>query len=332
MQSVVTQWYDKPLKKLLERKLNMPHALLISGPSGSGKGQFAGILVAALLCTNSKDDGLACGHCQNCHLLASGTHPDYYSITPSTNDDGKPAKDIKVEQIRQLIVSLGKTSGLQGKKIALIDPAEKMNRNAANSLLKTLEEPTADTLLILLSAQPSRLLPTIRSRCQHIALRIPPRNVVINWLQRECPGADVAALYAAANGAPFTALNLAEGDNLVTRATLFREFCAVAMGQMDPVSSAANWLGCEPELAFQWLSSWLHDLIRLTSKVDNPVLQNIDLEKSLHELANRIDLPSLFRFNDIVQRSMVMARGNANMQLLHESLQLEWSNQCAIKS
>ena len=168
MQSVVWQWYAAPLQALLSRRQNMPHAVLLTGPEGTGKGHFAAIIANSLLCSKPSVDRFACGECQSCQLLAANTHPDFYRITLESNADGKPAKDIKVEQIRQLIQSLAQTSQLGGIKLAIIDPAERMNRNAANSLLKTLEEPTADTLLILLAAQPSRLLPTVRSRCQTI--------------------------------------------------------------------------------------------------------------------------------------------------------------------
>ncbi len=332
MQSVVLQWYATPLRALLSRRQNMPHAVLLTGPEGTGKEHFAGILATSLLCSNPSAEGFACGECQSCQLHAASTHPDFYRITLESNVDGKLAKDIKVEQIRQLIHSLSQTSQLGGRKITIIDPAERMNRNAANSLLKTLEEPTADTLLVLLAAQPSRLLPTVRSRCQRITLKPPSRELVVAWLRQQCPEHDAEALYAAADGAPFAALELATGDTLNQRQHLFKSFCAIAEGRLDPISAASDWAKSDSELVFRWLRSWVCDLIGLACQQHKSRINNTDLATALQRLTGKIDLRSLFDFRDTLLRSGTLAQGSANLQLLHESLLLEWSKQCAIKS
>jgi DNA polymerase-3 subunit delta' len=332
MQSVIRLWYESSLQALLARKGKMPHALLLAGAGGIGKEQFATILSAALLCRQPAIDNTACGTCQSCRLLAANTHPDFYRIELLSNDDDKLAKEIKVDQIRELTQSLAQTSQLGGRKIAVIDPADKMNRNSANSLLKTLEEPASDTLLLLLTTHPSRLLPTVRSRCQKLILKTPPRDVVINWLQQQYPQYNAEALYAAADGAPFAARALAESDYLGVRNNLFAGFCTVAQGLSDPVMLAGQWAKCEPELVFRWVKSWILDLIDLASGGSgHSGLQNVDLQKDLHALVSRIDLHKLFYFHDQLQSSELLAQGSANMQLLYESLLLEWSAQCAIK-
>ncbi|MBN1377601.1 MAG: DNA polymerase III subunit delta' [Gammaproteobacteria bacterium] len=332
MQSVIRQWYESSLQGLLQRKDSMPHAILLTAADGSGKEQFATILITALLCKQPSADNMACGRCQSCQLFAANTHPDFYRVELLTNDDGKLAKEIKVDQVRQLSHSLTQTSQLSGRKIALINPADKMNRNAANSLLKTLEEPTDDTVLILLSAHPSRLLPTIRSRCQKLTLKSPGRPAVIDWLRQHYPQHNAEALFAAADGAPFAALELAEKEDLETRSKLFAGFSGIAEGRQDPVTLAAQWAKCDPELAFRWLRGWIRDLISLASGQKNPALQNIDLQKDLHALVSRIDLRKLFCFYDQLQRDALLAQGSANIQLVYEALLLEWANQCAVKS
>ena len=332
MHPVIRQWYEPSLQSLLSRQENMPHAVLLTGPAGIGKQHFASILSASLLCKSPSDEHIACGQCQSCQLLTASTHPDYYPISLERNTEGKLAKDIKVEQIRQLIQALTQTSQLGGRKIAIIDPAEKMNRNAANSLLKTLEEPSADTLLILLATQPSRLLATVRSRCQKITLRSPPREQVVPWLKQQCPECNADALYAAADGAPFAALSLANGEGLSERQELFKSFCGVADGNLDPITTASVWSKCESEWVFRWLRSWIQDLISLVMQQNSSSVQNTDLQPKLQNLASRIDSRKLFNFQDFVLRSMLLAQGSANLQLLHESLLLEWSKQCAIKS
>lgn len=332
MQSVIRQWYNSDLQNLLARKSKMPHALLLTGAAGIGKEQFTGLLTAALLCKRPTEDNTACGNCRSCELLASNTHPDFYSIELPVNDDGKQAKEIKVEQIRQLTQSLAQTSQLGGSKIAVINPADKMNRNAANSLLKTLEEPSADTLLVLLTAYPSRLLPTVRSRCQRLALKVPGRSVIIDWLKQQFPQCDAEALYAAADGAPFAAQTLAGGDYLDLRRSLFTGFCSVAQGRDDPLALAGEWTKTEPDLVFRWLKSWITDLIHLAGDSRPDSIQNSDLQKDLHALISRIDLHKLFYFYDHLQSSELLALGSANMQLVYESLLLEWSAQSAPKT
>ena len=332
MHTGVSEWYATALQDLLARKDKLPHALLLTGAQGIGKQQFVDTMAAALLCRQSSTataDSTACGQCQSCQLFKAGTHPDLYRISLPLNEDGKPAKEIKVDQIRRLAQALAQTSQFGGNKIAIIDPADKMNRNAANSLLKTLEEPGADTVLILITAYPQRLLPTVRSRCQKLQLKTPGRATVINWLRQQFPDRNPEQLYAAAGGTPFAALNLVESNALEVRNTLFSDFRDVALKHKNPLNSAADWTRCEPDLAFRWLRSWLQDIVALASGTENHELLNTDLQKDLHVLASRIDLPRLYQFYDRLQQSEFFAQGSANRQLLFESLLLEWSQHCS---
>ncbi len=217
----------------------LPHALLLSGPAGSGKGDLARLMVAALLCQqpeNSEDSGeysglsvsasasgsgagagdVACGNCQSCRLLAGGAHPDYRRISFElrANSD-KFRTEIIVDQIRELISTLVLTRSFSPYKVALISPAEAMNRSAANALLKTLEEPVGATVLILLSHQPARLAPTIRSRCHGMPAGLPTRDVGIKWLMAQ-GGVDeklAASSLVAASGSPLVGLKLLQEGN-----------------------------------------------------------------------------------------------------------------------
>ena len=151
-------------KYLLSRrdKNNLPHSLLITGEHGVGKRSFALALAELLLC--SKKGVAACGQCRSCKLFQTENHPDFKFIKPEAR-----GKIIKIEQIRDVINMLNKKSHQNGRQIIIISPAQAMNSSASNSLLKTLEEPRGDVILMLLTDQPSSLLPTIRSRCQRIA-------------------------------------------------------------------------------------------------------------------------------------------------------------------
>ncbi len=147
------------------------HALLVSGPRGLGKVDLALREAAALLCLSGERP--ACGRCRSCQLMAGGAHPDFRQVTFEVNDKGQLRSVIAVDQIRDLIASLQLTNSLSALKVAVIHPAEAMNRNAANALLKTLEEPAGDLVLMLVASDDARLPATVRSRCQVIGVRQP---------------------------------------------------------------------------------------------------------------------------------------------------------------
>ncbi len=180
------------------------HALMVAGPAGTGKKAMADAMVAKLLCTelSSELNSAACGQCRSCKLLVGGAHPDRFDIQPEEDSEV-----IKVDQIRALISSLDLTTSISNRKVACIHPAETMNIAAANALLKSLEEPAGDTVLILVCHDMSRLPVTIISRCQTISVRQPDRETAINWLTTTtaASAADSSIALEAAGGSPLRA-------------------------------------------------------------------------------------------------------------------------------
>ena len=166
MSSVLLPWQQQQWHYVNQRiaQKHLAHAMLLTGKTGLGKRLFARYLAQALLCSNTGTDHMPCGNCRNCQLYEVGNHPDYLFIEPE--DHKKP---IRIDQIRTVVEFLEHTSQSRRYKIVLIDPAERMNLNAANSLLKTLEEPPGASMLLLLTSAPSQLPITIRSRCQQLA-------------------------------------------------------------------------------------------------------------------------------------------------------------------
>ncbi len=166
----------------------LPHAILVELRTSVDSRSFGWFLASALLC-QSLDSEHPCGHCQSCQLMISNNYPDFTFSTLTENEKThKLNKDIKIEQIRRLIHQFSLTNNLQSGKIALIYPAEKLNQSSANSLLKTLEEPSADSTLILLTHNAGRLPVTIRSRCQKWVIKNPPMDEASKWLaQKEMP-------------------------------------------------------------------------------------------------------------------------------------------------
>ncbi|HRG16151.1 MAG TPA: DNA polymerase III subunit delta' [Pseudomonadota bacterium] len=190
-----------------------PHALLIAGASGLGKRDLVAALVARLLCPTPRAGGFACGRCRGCQLRTAGTHPDRLQVTLEARDDGKLRTEITIDQIRALGQRFASKPSFGGWQVVSIDPADRMNVAAANALLKTLEEPAANTALILVADEPARLPATIRSRCQRIDLRPPEAETARAWLiaQGAVPvSADEALLLA--DGNPGAAKAMLDAD------------------------------------------------------------------------------------------------------------------------
>jgi len=210
--------------------------------------------------------------------------------------------------------------------VVIIQPAEAMNRFAANSLLKTLEEPTPDALLILVTSKPSMLLPTIRSRCQRVVFPRPDTTTGLAWLTEHTPsGTDVATLLALADGAPLEALELFETGSLEARNTLADQWLQVISGRGDPLKCAANWSQLGLVRAINWLSSWTMDLIRLKSGAAPDVITNSDLRPQLQNLAQQLDLRRLFGQLEQLTEYSRMVGGNLNVQLALEDVMISWS-------
>jgi len=159
----------------------LPHALSLIGPSFIGKQNFAVSFANFILCSSPLKKA-PCGKCKSCYLSRSGNHPDCVIIKPESK-----RKNINVDSIRVLETFFSQTSQQGGWKIVIISPAESMNTNAANALLKTLEEPKEKTLIMLVCHDSSRLLITIKSRCQKLIFPVPDRSKVKFWLEKKLP-------------------------------------------------------------------------------------------------------------------------------------------------
>ncbi len=307
-----TQW---ELIMQSKRANRMPHALLCSGPEGLGKQIFARRLAQALLCNTPVSDRSSCGVCQGCRLFIAGSHPDYLPIEPSQG-----SKVIKVDQIRELSAFLNHTSRFGGYKIVLLRPADGMNINAANSLLKTLEEPTAGSLLLLVSAVASRLPATVRSRCQTLVFQQPAIDQAIAWLRpRIGDHADPVLLLSLAGGAPLIAQSFAESERLARRRALFTCYSEVLLAKTDPVRAAELWVKDGLAENLSWLIGWCMDMIRLKIVASPPRLLNPDLRSALRQLAGGLSAQTLFRQLDAAIRLHELSITQVNPQLMIEA-------------
>lgn len=332
-------WHRAPWQEITNRlRANkLPHALLLSGPAGLGKSLFAETLAHTILCQQSRqamaqwdlDSGFPapCGQCHSCQLIQAGNHPDILIVSPESK-----GKSINVDQVRNIAHFLSLKSHSSLHQVVLLEPAENMNHFAANSLLKTLEEPTANCVLLLISHKPSLLLPTIRSRCQNLNFTAPEKNGLFKWLrQREAWSEDqLESLMFISNGAPLHALEYGHTGTLQRANEVLADFQALATRKQEPVSIAKKWVDMEIPLIYQWLISWVGAMIRLKScsrlPDNNPVVV-----AQLQNLADQVNLDDLFAYFDKVMECYNLLNTQANSQLLLEDCLIFWRriNNCS---
>ncbi|MBP7981598.1 MAG: DNA polymerase III subunit delta' [Arenimonas sp.] len=223
------------------------HAQLITGPAKLGKHDLAERLAKRLLCQESDGGMPACGHCLSCQRFASGTHGDYRSITLELNEKtGKLRTEITVDQIRAFNDWLSLTSQLGGGQVAIIRNAHELNRNAANALLKTLEEPLENRYVLIVTDKPYRLPATIHSRCQRVVLHVPDTGTGLQWLADQGVTPENAALALdLANGNPGIAKELLDTGSLVLFAKVREQLLACMKGHIGASELAKLWLADE---------------------------------------------------------------------------------------
>lgn len=232
------------------------HAVLLAGPAGTGKSDLATAFMAALLCLENRYP--ACGACRSCRLLRSGSHPEGHVVTfePHPVKKDELRTEIVVDQVRRLTAALQLTNTVSRRKAALLAPAEALNVAAANALLKTLEEPPGDAVLLLVTHQPSRLPATIRSRCQALNVRLPDRDQALAWLAGAVGGEPDAAAVAleAAAGSPLLARRMLLENSTGTYAALAATLESLRRGDREPGAAMGALAEVEPAQLWIWLS------------------------------------------------------------------------------
>lgn len=272
----VISLYGDAWGRLQDWRQRLPHALLLTGPRGLGKGELTQAFVASLLCEQVQSDGQACGACLACRWFDQGNHPDFRILQPESQkmlEEGEGGADkpkrggqqITIDQVRELDDFFSVGTHRHGLRIIVVNPAETLNRNAANAILKVLEEPPPDTLFLLISSEPMRLLPTLRSRCQVLPITLPPAAVAQQALQ-EAGVENPDVWLALAGGAPGLARTLAGKNGMDWLSELIQalssggklEVIATATA-LDKSLKAVKGENPLPQLV-DWSQKWMVDL------------------------------------------------------------------------
>ncbi len=301
-------WLDPVREEFRKRLLGdrLAHAFLLSGQTGTGKQGLAMEMAAAILCLENSLP--ACGSCRSCQLLVSGAHPDFRILSFALTNKGKLRSEIVIDQIRELISFLQLTTTISEKKAALVHPAEAMNKHAANALLKTLEEPPGDAVIILLSHDPSRLAVTITSRCQKLQVRSPDTDTALAWLLESGAYGEAEARSAlkAAAGSPIRARDmLSEGGQDYYR-LVSETLESIRKGRCAPASAMSALGDVEPDRLWTWLSLSAADRFR-------------------HNMDNHTVTISLSQLQNMADRNRALLSSPVRRDLLLQDWLIQWA-------
>ena len=304
------------MRRLLSRG-KLPHALLLAGPEGIGKRLLGRVLAAAVLCPHQAE-GAPCGCCPSCQAMASAAHPDYYELEPEVR--GKGTKLIRIESIREITELAARYPVMSDRRVILLDEVDLMNEPAANSLLKTLEEPPGEVTFVLVTSARSALLDTIISRCMPVSFGLLGREEIASFLERKGVAAGQAQdLAALADGSLGKALQLMAREGLAQRDNALRFLEGLPELSMDTVWREAEKMGAwkREELA-EWLSCFnmsLRDMLVLYEDGGSQLIYQEDCRERLASLLPRFPEGKIFALLSCVREMQKRLGTNVNLRL-----------------
>lgn len=329
MENLTHPWIAPILDKMPRAAEALPRALLLAGRPGLGKRATALFLAQSLLCEAERETLKACGTCVSCRLFQVGNHPDLRMFEVGQEEDDpassatdeepgtskKASRQISVERVRTLVDFVTITSHRGGAKVILIAPAEAMHPSAANAILKILEEPPGDTYFLLVSHQPERLLPTIRSRCFHLAFALPDPGHALDWLKEQ--GIERGELALAQGGyAPLAAIDRARDETFWSQRKALLD--TLAASGFDPLHAANCAEDIDGAVVSTLLSQWAYDIAALKS--GGKVRYHLDYTTSIQKIAGTVSAGALMIWYDSVIQYGRVAQHPLNKRLAMESL------------
>ncbi|MCP5245178.1 MAG: DNA polymerase III subunit delta' [Burkholderiales bacterium] len=340
-------WQQQIWQKLMHNRAFRGHALLLKGKKGIGKFTFARLMAKSLLCLNPGAGNTACENCASCSWFEQRTHPDFRVLLPealsealnvqtssvdhSLHETGdqqaaanktakKPGQQIGIDQIRKLNELVYLSGHQHGYKIVLIYPAETMNTAAASALLKKLEEPPENTLFILVSHQPQRLLPTIRSRCQQIAMPVPDTATASQWLEQQLQQTgcsepkDGLMLLALSGFSPLSALSFQ--DKILQHRKFIEEISTPQ--RFDPLTMAEMVQNQDLAVTVDWLQKWCYDLVCFHAA--GKVRYHAHLETRIQRICGQLNRQACMAYLRFLNTRQPLSRHPVNARLFLEEI------------
>lgn len=306
----------KILKKSLQRN-RIPNSLLFYGPEGVGKRDIAIVLAKAMNCLKNKDD--ACEVCASCRAIENGNFPDVMVISPEKNI-------LKIEQMRAMKQTAYLRPMVGRKRIFVIDQAEKMNEESANSVLKILEEPPAFTHIILITHNPYLILPTIKSRCQDLSFsQISKQDIEKVLVERGQDEEKARIISLLVRGNLKQAMNLDWDEVQLLREKAWQLFNVVLRGNgvspfvKDYAFRRRESIEAEFVQVLEILSSFCRDLLLIKSSEKKNLLLNPDYENGLRDVETLISLGQALEFLVKIDSALYALEKNVNVNLLVSS-------------
>ena len=314
---MIYPWHESAWRQLAAQWGNRPNAWLLTGRRDTGKTAFARHLAQALLCEQPQVEHQPCGNCPSCHLFAQGSHPDYYELAPELPAEGESARkllQIKIDAVRAVLSPLLQSSVRGGLRVALVQPAETMNTQAANALLKMLEEPPASVVFLLVTHNKDRLLPTIKSRCRPFLLPDPSAEEALGYLKTQnTPQAE--ALLAFHSGAPLFA---AEPEQDTMREELCQLLAKPRLLAMLDYAAAFDKQKWPLAVFLDWLHKWLADIALAQQNL--PPLYYPQHQAAIFQVASRTRGAALFQLVHTLNRLSPYGRHTLSVRMQVENL------------
>jgi DNA polymerase-3 subunit delta' len=312
MSTAPPAWFEKPRREIAAAFASgrLAHGLLIHEDPGAGGLDFARWIAQLVNCR--EPTRAPCGECQQCRWIAADQHPDVMRLSPEED-----SQYIKIEQVRGLIDEMALTAHGSGYKVAILAPAHSLYPHAAQALLKTLEEPPPRTLLALVTSQPSRLLPTVRSRCSRVRLIGPTRAEAARFLEASRGPGPWAEAIAATGAGPFALL---EADPAAL-AQLHRETVGtlddIGSGNLQPPAVADRWARGDLPKRLACLESW----------VTERILESAGIRDVTHLSAGggASKICRLFELSDAIRDMRKLAHTSINKTMAVENLLWRWA-------
>ncbi|MBC7415538.1 MAG: DNA polymerase III subunit delta' [Herminiimonas sp.] len=333
-------WQEDAWDQLQQARGRLPHAILLHGDTGSGKTDFATHFAQSLLCQRPLEGGHACGVCDACGWFTQYAHPDFRRVRPEILDGGDdadgeedgaeprkaaksvkaPSKEIRIEQVRALAGFMNLSTHRNGMRVVLLYPAESLNTASANALLKTLEEPPPNTVILLVCHRIDRLLPTILSRCRKFAMPMPARAEALAWLKAQ-QVKDAEVWLAEQGGAPLAALAQSQAGSRELLDDFLQQLSRP--GREAALATAERLQKAPVTELVAWMQRWLVDVF--SCKLSGTIRYYPSHRAQLATLAARAEVDDLLGALQAITQRRAIAEHPLSAKLFIEDMLLDYA-------